>query len=185
MMLAKPDSKINGVQIGAITYSFRSIPDPEDIIKAYVTIGLSEAELMSNHAEQLAGAPPAPPPPAGGGRGRGEMTPEQQAEAQKAAAARAEEMRKWRSSISMDKFKDVRKKFTDQGIDVRLLDVQHEREHDEGRRHRLRVPAREGARRTRYHHLDAGQHGETYRTVRRQVQDDGRFPRPRSGRSAR
>jgi sugar phosphate isomerase/epimerase len=121
MMLAKPDSKINGVQIGAITYSFRSIPDPEDIIKAYVTIGLSEAELMSNHAEQLAGAPPAPPPPAGGGRGRGEMTPEQQAEAQKAAAARAEEMRKWRSSISMDKFKDVRKKFTDQGIDVRLL----------------------------------------------------------------
>jgi len=49
------------------------------------------------------------------------MTPEQQAEAQKAAAARADEMRKWRSSISMDKFKDVRKKFNDQGIDVRLL----------------------------------------------------------------
>ena len=85
MLLAKPDSKIAGVQIGAITYSFRSIPDAEAIIKAYVTIGLSEAELMSNHAEQLAGAPPAPPGPPGG-RGRGEMTPEQQAEAQKAAA---------------------------------------------------------------------------------------------------
>ena len=120
MLLAKPDSKIAGVQIGAITYSFRSIPDAEAIIKAYVTIGLSEAELMSNHAEQLAGAPPAPPGPPGG-RGRGEMTPEQQAEAQKAAAARADEMRKWRSSISMDKFKDVRKKFNDEGIDVRLL----------------------------------------------------------------
>jgi sugar phosphate isomerase/epimerase len=122
MLLAEPNSKINGVQIGAITYSFRSIPDPEEIIKAYVTIGLNEAELMSNHAEQLAGAPPAPPAPAGGrGRGRGEMTPEQQAEARKAAEARAEEMRKWRSSISMDTFKGVRKKFNDVGVEVRLL----------------------------------------------------------------
>ena len=60
LVLQKPDSKINGVQIGAITYSFRTIPNAEDIIKAYVTIGLSEAELMSNHAEQLAGAPPRP-----------------------------------------------------------------------------------------------------------------------------
>ena len=122
MVLAKPDSKINGVQIGAITYSFRSIPDPEEIIKAYVEVGLSEVELMSNHAEQLAGAPPAPPVGGGrGGRGRGEMTPEQRAEMQKATEARAEEMRKWRSSISIDKFKDVRKKFTDAGIDLRLL----------------------------------------------------------------
>lgn len=63
------NSKINGVQIGAITYSFRSIPNPEDIIKAYVTIGLNEMELMSNHAEMLAGAP-IPTAPAGG-RGRG------------------------------------------------------------------------------------------------------------------
>jgi sugar phosphate isomerase/epimerase len=121
MLLQKPDSKIDGVQIGAITYSFRTIPSAEDIIKAYVTIGLSEAELMSNHAEQLVGAPPAPPAAGGRGRGRGEMTPEQQAEARKAAEARAEEMRKWRSTLSMDKFKDVRKKFDDAGIQLRLL----------------------------------------------------------------
>jgi sugar phosphate isomerase/epimerase len=121
MLLQKPDSKIDGVQIGAITYSFRTIPSAEDIIKAYVTIGLSEAELMSNHAEQLVGAPPAPPLAGGRGRGRGAMTPEQQAEARKAAEARAEEMRKWRSSLSIDKFKDVRKKFDDAGIQLRLL----------------------------------------------------------------
>jgi sugar phosphate isomerase/epimerase len=120
MMLAKPDSKINGVQIGAITYSFRTIPSAEDIIKAYVTIGLSEAEVMSQHVEQLAGAPVGNPF-GGGGRGRGEMTPEQKADAQKAAEARAEEMRKWRASASMDTFKDVRRKFTDAGIDLRLL----------------------------------------------------------------
>src|SRR5882724_3639828 len=53
------DSKFNGVQIGAITYSFNSIAnaDPEAIIKAFVEIGLGEAELMSNHCEALAGAP--------------------------------------------------------------------------------------------------------------------------------
>ena len=121
MLLQKPDSKIDGVQIGSITYSFRTIPNAEDIIKAYVKIGLSEAELMSNHAEQLVGAPPAPPFGGGRGRGRGEMTPEQQAEARKAAEARAEEMRKWRSTLSMDKFKDVGKKFDDAGIELRLL----------------------------------------------------------------
>ena len=55
------DSKFYGVQIGAITYSFNSIanPDTEAIIRAYVEIGLGEAELMSNHCEALAGAPPA------------------------------------------------------------------------------------------------------------------------------
>src|SRR5437764_5325367 len=55
--LLAASSKINGVQIGAITYSFRSIPDAEAIVKAMAQIGLSEAELMSNNAEQIAGAP--------------------------------------------------------------------------------------------------------------------------------
>lgn len=113
------DSKIDGVQIGAITYSFRSIPDAGEIVKAYRKLGLSEAELMSNHAEALAGAP-ASAFTGGGGR-RGEMTPEQQEAARKAAQARAEELRTWRSSVSMDKFKDVRRMFNDAGVDVRLL----------------------------------------------------------------
>src|SRR5580704_15141990 len=66
------DSKIDGVQVGAITYSFNTIanPDPQKIIDAYVTIGLGEAELMSNHCESLAGAP-AMPNFGRGGRGRG------------------------------------------------------------------------------------------------------------------
>ncbi len=56
------DSKIHGVQVGAITYSFNTIanPDPQKIIDAYVAIGLGEAELMSNHCEGLAGAPAMP-----------------------------------------------------------------------------------------------------------------------------
>src|SRR6478672_8428195 len=67
------DSKFGGVQVGAITYSFNRIasPDPEAIIKAYVEIGLGEAELMSNHCEALAGAPAMPMFGRGGGAGRG------------------------------------------------------------------------------------------------------------------
>ncbi len=125
------DSKFGGVQIGAITYSFNRIasPDPEAIIKAYVEIGLGEAELMSNHCEALAGAPampmfgrgPGAPPPAGGrrgpGGGRAPLTPEQQAERQ----AAMEKLAQWRASSSAATWKGVRKKFDDAGIDLALL----------------------------------------------------------------
>lgn len=74
-MGAKINSKIAGVQIGAITYSFNRIanPDPTAIIKAYADIGLGVCELMSNHCEALAGAPamPAFGRGPGGGAGRG------------------------------------------------------------------------------------------------------------------
>ena len=113
------NSKFNGVQIGAITYSFRGMNDPDEIIKAMVDIGLGEAELMSNHAEAAAGAP-AQNSPGGGrgqGRGRGQMTPEQQA----AARARQEELKKWRATTTPETFKAVRRKFNTAGIDVALL----------------------------------------------------------------
>ena len=125
---AAVSSKIKGVQIGAITYSFRSMSDLDEIIKLMAQIGLSEAELMSNHAEVATGAPstvrvPGGPPGAGPGGagpqggGRFQPTPEQQA----AMRGRAEELRKWRLSVSMDKFKEVRKKFDDAGIELALL----------------------------------------------------------------
>jgi sugar phosphate isomerase/epimerase len=110
------DSKFNGVQIGAITYSFRGMNDPDEIIRAMADIGLGEAELMSNHAEAAAGAP-AQNPGGGRGRGRGQMTPEQQA----AMRAHQEELKKWRASTSPGTFQSVRKKFNTAGIDVALL----------------------------------------------------------------
>src|SRR5437763_16519609 len=64
------NSKINGVQIGAITYSFRTMPDPEDIIRAMARIGLSEVELMSGVTEKLAGLAALPSLGRGGGGGR-------------------------------------------------------------------------------------------------------------------
>ena len=79
------DSRIKNVQFGAITYSFRGITDPEEIIRSYVTLRLGEMELMSNHAEALAGMPPAGPR---AGRGA-ELTPEQKAAADTATKNRA------------------------------------------------------------------------------------------------
>ena len=65
-------SLFNGVQIGVITYSFRQGVAATDLIPVMNKIGISEVELMSNHAEALAGAPAAPAfPGGGGGRGRG------------------------------------------------------------------------------------------------------------------
>jgi sugar phosphate isomerase/epimerase len=138
----KINSTFGGVRVGAITYSFNRIanPDPEAIIKAYVEIGLGEAELMSNHCEALAGAPPmpmfgrfgggAPRPPAapggtppqggapkGPGGPRQPLTPEQQAERQ----AAIEKLAQWRASTSPATWKAVRDKFNAAGVGVTLL----------------------------------------------------------------
>jgi sugar phosphate isomerase/epimerase len=111
------DSKIGGVQIGAITYSFNTIasPDPQAIINAYVEIGLGEAELMSNHCESLAGAPAMPN--FGRGGGRAQLTPEQQEE-RKAAQ---EKLVQWRAATGAGTWKAVRGKFNDAGVEVALL----------------------------------------------------------------
>ena len=70
---AKPNSTINGVRIGTITYSYRSMPDQsaEATLKYIVDSGISQVELMggpvSDYAMKRTGFKPA----AGGGRGGG------------------------------------------------------------------------------------------------------------------
>src|SRR4051812_50015633 len=68
---AKPNSMINGVQIGAITYSYRSMPDQsaEATLKYVVDSGISAIELMGGPAESFAGAPTAAGRGGGGARG--------------------------------------------------------------------------------------------------------------------
>jgi sugar phosphate isomerase/epimerase len=198
---ARPNSLFNGVQIGTITYSFRSMPDQsaEATLKYTVDSGISAIELMGGPvndwartkgnfrpsvvpeagraggggrggrggeaaggreagpaptfapiagmmtgpgnnqpagqwngtpcpaprgggagaaapaaapaAGAAAGAAAAPSAPArGGGGGRGAQTPEQ--------IAAAEEERKWRMSLSMDIFKDLRKLYNDAGVTI-------------------------------------------------------------------
>src|SRR3954469_21919815 len=175
---AKPNSVFNGVQIGTITYSYRSMLDQsaEATLKYILDSGISAIELMGGPVESFAGAPEsgrgggagrggaalggpggAPPDAAGGGRrggrgpvdpanlppgakmgswngttcviqpeggargggaaggrGRGEQTPEQQAAQQEAAA----KLKAWRTSVSMDKFKALRKMYDDAGVTI-------------------------------------------------------------------
>ncbi len=61
ILQAKPDSMIDGVQIGAITYCYRSMPDQsaEAILKYVVDSGVSAIELMGGPVESFAGAPQA------------------------------------------------------------------------------------------------------------------------------
>jgi len=55
--VAKPDSNFNGVQIGVITYSYRSLPgSAEDLLKYITQCGISSVELMGGPAEQFAKA---------------------------------------------------------------------------------------------------------------------------------
>jgi sugar phosphate isomerase/epimerase len=110
----KINSRIHGVQIGAITYSFLRLP-VEDVLKAYTTIGLGEMELMSNHAEALAGAPSGR---GGGGGRRGQpMTPEEQAARDAAVKALAD----FRKNATEATFKPVRKRIEDMGVELKLL----------------------------------------------------------------
>ena len=147
-LLAKPNSNFGGVQIGVITYSYRSMPganDAVELLKYIVDSGISGIELMGPAAEIYAGSPAAPARgapagaargpaatapgtpargPAGQGRGQGggraPLTPEQQA----AQQARAEELKKWRLSVSMDKYKALRKMYNDAGVHIYALKLE-------------------------------------------------------------
>jgi sugar phosphate isomerase/epimerase len=79
-----------------------------------VDIGLGEMELMSNHAEQLAGAPAGR---GGGGRRGTPLTPEQQAERDAAIKT----LHDWRMAATDATFASVRKKIEDAGIELKLL----------------------------------------------------------------
>lgn len=53
--VAKPNSNFNGVQIGVITYSYRSLPgSAEDLLKYLTQCGISSVELMGGPAEKFA-----------------------------------------------------------------------------------------------------------------------------------
>lgn len=57
VLAAKPNSKFCGVQIGVITYSYRSLPSSaEDLLKYLTQCGISSVELMGGPAEQFAKA---------------------------------------------------------------------------------------------------------------------------------
>lgn len=79
MAAAKPNSKIKGVQVGTITYSYRSMPDQsaEATLQYIVDSGISAIELMGGPVNDWArkkgkwDSSPAAAAPAAAGSGRG------------------------------------------------------------------------------------------------------------------
>jgi sugar phosphate isomerase/epimerase len=121
----RPNSLINGVQVGTITYSYRSMPDQSAraLLGYIVADGISAVELMGQPAEQFAGAPSGGRG-GGGGRGRGEqLPPEQQARQQAAQRDARDALRKWRTSASMDKYKELRTLYNGAGVNIYGLKI--------------------------------------------------------------
>ncbi|HEV2986018.1 MAG TPA: sugar phosphate isomerase/epimerase [Vicinamibacterales bacterium] len=111
----KPNSVIAGVSIGTITYSYRSMPDQsaEATLRYVVESGISQIELMNGPAESFAGAPQGARGGGGGRRGQ-PPTPEQQA----AQRESADKLKQWRTSVSMDRFKQLRRMYDDAGVKI-------------------------------------------------------------------
>jgi sugar phosphate isomerase/epimerase len=122
-LLAKPNSKVGGVQIGInAPYSFHNMPGTADDILRYMNqLDLNAVELRSQPVEGFLGSPAATAAPIVGakkaGGGREPLTPEQEA----ARRAGVEELRKWRLSLSLDQFKAFRKKYEDDGILIQIV----------------------------------------------------------------
>ncbi len=103
---ARKSSKFGGVQIGAITYSYRSMPDQsvKAILDYLVQSGLSSAELMGDAVEKYAGIPQVKDPKV---------------------------IREWRTTVKMDKFKEIRKMFDKKKVKIHILKLGDPRWSDE------------------------------------------------------
>ena len=114
----KPNSKFGGVQVGAITYSWRSMPSTaEDILKYCLQTGISSIELMGDVAENYAGIPRSAARP---GRGANISEADKAKMAQLAKEA-SQAQKKWRQSASMDKYVELRKMFNNAGVQIHIV----------------------------------------------------------------
>jgi sugar phosphate isomerase/epimerase len=109
----KPDSKVGGVQLGVTTYSYGSMPHKvDDCIQYLLYAGVNSIELR-NVAEEDLGIPQVQRPARGV-----ELTEKQREDLKKASEGIREEQRKWRLSLPMSRYEEMRKKFNSAGIEV-------------------------------------------------------------------
>ena len=110
-------ARFGGLNVGVIApYSFRAMPrtDADTLLANVLELGLATVELQAPPAEAFAGAPI--PPPTGVPFGQ-PLNAEQQAR----QAAAFEALRKWRLSASMDKYRELRRKYEAAGVKIDLI----------------------------------------------------------------
>lgn len=105
---AKPDSKVNGVQIGLnVPYSFVNIGmSADEVLKSCIQVGVSGVELRTQPVEAFFGAP------AIGGKGK---TPKD--------AGTAARLREWREGFDVSKSAAFRKTWNDAGMLIEIVKV--------------------------------------------------------------
>jgi sugar phosphate isomerase/epimerase len=97
---AKPNSKFAGVQVGMnMPYNLGGRDmDPDELLAKCLQLGVNALELRSQPVETFLGSPAA----------GGKKVP-------------AEELRAWRSTVSMDRVKAFRRKYSDAGVRVEIV----------------------------------------------------------------
>lgn len=112
-----PNSKVNGVQLGVTTYSYRSIPHSlEEVLDYALQAGVNALEMRLVLEEGLG----IPEGPRRMRRGGPELTDEERAELAKAAEAAREAQRQWRLSLPMERYADIRKMYNDAGVNIHI-----------------------------------------------------------------
>ena len=122
------NSLLRGVQIGVITYSFRSMADQSaEAVLSYIReCGINAIELMGDPAEAFAGKPENPVNRRAyfglrRAQRNGNLSDAQQqelSEMQAAMEAYNKEVAIWRSQTSMEPFEKLRKMYADAGVRI-------------------------------------------------------------------
>jgi hypothetical protein len=114
---SKVDSDIDGVRVGMnVPYNFADMSmGGDEILARCVELDVSTVELRSQPVELFLGRPVTPALERG--RRGAPITPDEQAHRQ----ATADELRKWRSSVSMDQVKPFRRKYEDSGVMIQIV----------------------------------------------------------------
>ena len=113
------ESEYQGVQIGVITYSWRSMPSsPQDIINYCKQTGISSLELMGNIAESFAGAPEGPAFP----ENFRELSDEERAAFRARMEEHEKKMSEWRiNEASPEKYRELKAMFDEAGIHIHTV----------------------------------------------------------------
>jgi sugar phosphate isomerase/epimerase len=113
----KPNSLIHGVQIGAITYSFRSMPgSAKEVLQYCLDAGISAIELMGEPAEEFAGIPKNPID------NRSFYVDGKRRKPTEEESAQIDQYRKdvasWRETASMKPFEEFAKMYKKAGVSI-------------------------------------------------------------------